>query len=96
LKSSRDDTIDELKRIEDETHILEDLSSQLENLEHKIETLSSSSMAGASVNAEDIQEVSTKIAILNALIDKIEVEISQLNSRMDDIESLRFTHRYRK
>jgi uncharacterized coiled-coil protein SlyX len=96
MSGYQDDTIRELKRIEDDTHILQYLSSQLEKLEKKIETLSETTRTEGSLNAEVIQEISTKILALNALIDKIEVEISHLNSRMDDIESLRFKYRFRE
>jgi outer membrane murein-binding lipoprotein Lpp len=95
MSNHQDDTLRELKRIEEDTHLLQDLSSQLEKLEQKIETLSLATRTEASMNAEGIQEISTKISTLSALIDKIEVEISHLNSRIDDIESLRFKHRSR-
>jgi len=88
-----DETIDEIKRTEKDTKILADLSDRLGLLEEIIEKLTISKSTRPSLNAENIQEIVSKISTLRDLIDKIEVEMEQLDSRVNDIESLRFKHR---
>ncbi len=87
------DEIDELKSIENGIQILENLSDRLGALEGKIEELAISKPLKSSSGAENIQEIVSKISTLRNLIDKIEVEMEQLDSRINDIESLRFKHR---
>jgi tetrahydromethanopterin S-methyltransferase subunit G len=79
-----------------DSRVLQALSSRLRELEQKIEAATAVGTAAVSIGAEDIQEISAKINKLTTIIDRVEVEISQLNSRIDDIESLRFRHRSRK
>jgi uncharacterized coiled-coil protein SlyX len=79
-----------------DSRVLQALSSRLRELEQKIEAATAVGTAAVSIRAEDIQEISAKITTLTTIIDRVEVEISQLNSRIDDIESLRFRHRSRE
>ncbi|MDH4212855.1 MAG: hypothetical protein OEV85_02940 [Candidatus Thorarchaeota archaeon] len=90
-----DEIVDELKRIEKNPQILETLSNRLGMVESKIEEVTLSKSMKSSFNAENIQEIVSKISALRDLIDKIEVEIEQLNSRINEIETLRFKHRSR-
>jgi chromosome segregation ATPase len=88
-----DETIEELKRIEKDTQILEQLSDRLGVLESKIEELADRKATTSSLSPENIQELVSKITALRNMIDKIEVEMVQLDLRLNDIESLRFKHR---
>jgi len=85
--------IDELKSIEKDTQVLENLSLRLGLLEGKIDELAISKPMKTSPSTENLQEIVSKITALRDLIDKIEIEIEQLNTRINDIESLRFKHR---
>ncbi len=93
MKSHSDEAIKELSRIEDETRILEELSEPLKRMERRIEDISSKQSSKSSIGAEYIQVIVTKISALRDLIDKVEVEMDQLDSRIGDIESLRFKRR---
>jgi len=88
-----DDAHDESKHIDMKTQILEQLSDRLEVLESKIEEFTLLESMNSSLSAENIQEIVTKISALRILIDKIDVEMEQLDSRINDIESLRFKSR---
>ena len=96
MKSHSDEAIKELGRIEDETRILEELSERLKKMERQMENLSSKQSGKSSIDAEYIQVIVTKISALRDLIDKVEVEMDQLDSRIGDIESLRFKRRTRE
>ncbi|PNX50337.1 MAG: hypothetical protein BV458_13410 [Thermoplasmata archaeon M9B2D] len=89
----RQEEIDELKSIEKDTQVLENLSLRLGLLEGKIDELAISKPMKTSPSTENLQEIVSKITALRDLIDKIEIEIEQLNTRINDIESLRFKHR---
>ncbi|RDE13868.1 MAG: hypothetical protein C4K48_07595 [Candidatus Thorarchaeota archaeon] len=93
MKSHSDEAIKELGRIEDETRILEELSERLKKMERQMEDISSKHSSTSSIDAEYIQVIVTKISALRDLIDKVEVEMDQLDSRIGDIESLRFKRR---
>ena len=97
MKDSTDETASELQRIEQETQVISKLSERLDNLEKKMKVLSDSrGDAPSSQTSADLQKIIMKITSLRELIDRIEIEIGQLDSRMDDIESLRFKHRSEK
>jgi uncharacterized phage infection (PIP) family protein YhgE len=88
-----DDTTDELNLTNKKPQTLERLVGRLGVLETQIQGLTLLQSMNSSLSAENIQEVVTKISALRSLIDKIEVEMEQLNSRINDIESLRFKSR---
>jgi len=89
----RQDETDGMKSIEKDTEVLESLSHKLGILEEKIEELMISKSMKSSLSTENIQEIVSKITALRDLIDKVEIEMEQLNTRINDIESLRFKHR---
>lgn len=84
---------DESDSNEKDTKALENLSHRLMALEGKIEELAILKSMKSSLSAENIQEIASKITALRDLIDKIEIEMQQLNTRINDIESLRFKRR---
>jgi methyl-accepting chemotaxis protein len=88
-----DDTLGDLKRMERDKRILEQLFDRLSVLESRMEKLSNRKSTGSSRSTENVQEIVSKISALRDMIDKIEVEMEQLDSRINDIESLRFKHR---
>ncbi|MGY5858749.1 MAG: hypothetical protein RTU63_05230 [Candidatus Thorarchaeota archaeon] len=79
-----DNTLEELRRIEEDTKVLADISTQLGKMEKHLET------AGTSLSHDEIQQIVAKMTVLRTLIDKIEVEMGQLDSRVSEIESLKF------
>ena len=94
MKDSKDDTLRELQRIEQQTQVITKLSKRLEELEEKMKEISQLDQTQTSPkSSDDIQKIMMKITSLRELIDRIEIEIDQLNSRIDGIESLRFKHR---
>ncbi|MHA1135536.1 MAG: hypothetical protein ACTSSE_03540 [Candidatus Thorarchaeota archaeon] len=82
-----DNAIEELRRIEKDTKVLEDISTRLRKMEKQLEK------AGSSLSPDEIQQIVTKMTLLRNMIDKIEVEMSQLDSRVSEIESLKFKRR---
>ena len=78
----------EIKQIESETKILSDISNRLKTLEKQLDSASDSSTLIH--DADEIQILVSKMTTLRDLIDRIEVEISNLDSRATDIESLKF------
>ncbi|TFG33966.1 hypothetical protein EU527_05780 [Candidatus Thorarchaeota archaeon] len=94
MKDSGKDALKELQMIEHKTKIMENLSKRLETLEHQMTTLSQSDIHPQSlIDKNDLQKIITKITTLRDLIDKIEIEVDQLDARITDIEALRFKHR---
>ena len=87
MSEHSDNAIEELRRIEKDTKILQDLSARLQEMDKRIET------AGTSLTPDEIQQIVGKMAALRTLIDKIEVEMGQLDSKVSDIESLKFKRR---
>ena len=90
MNEHSESTIEELRRIEDETKILEDISKRLRQMEKQIENASSPSSADSPLSTDEIQKIVSKMTALRELIDKIEVEIGQLDSQTTEIESLKF------
>ena len=86
-------TSKEPSRAEDEARVLEELSGRLKKMERRLEDISSRRPNKPSIDAEHIQRIVAKISALRDLIDKVEVEMDQLDSRIGDIESLRFKRR---
>jgi len=84
MSEHSDNAIEELRRIEKDTKILQDLSARLQEMDKQIET------AGTSLTPDEIQQIVGKMAALRTLIDKIEVEMGQLDTKVSDIESLKF------
>lgn len=84
---------DEYDSNEKDVKELENLSRRLGVLEGKIEELITSKSMKSSLSTENIQEIVSKITALRDLIDKIEIEMEHLNTRINDIESLRFKRR---
>ncbi len=93
LSEHSENAIEELRRIEKETKILEDVSTRLRQMEKQIENITFSDSASTPLGSDEIQGIVSKMAALRELIDKIEVEIDQLDSRVAEIESLKFKHR---
>ncbi len=92
-KNHSDKTGKEQSQAEDEARILEELSDRLKKMEGRMEDISSRQSNESPIDAEHIQRIVTKISALRDLIDKVEVEMDQLDSRIGDIESLRFKRR---
>lgn len=93
MSVSFDNATIELRSIKNETKIIEDVSARLLQMEKQIDnTLSSDSMSSP-LSADEIQGIVSKMSVLRELIDKIEVKIGQLGSRVTEIETLRFKHR---
>jgi len=90
MSEHSENAIEEIRRIEKETKILEDVSNRLRQMEKQIENITSSDPASSPLSSDEIQGIVSKMAVLRELIDKIEVEIDQLDSRVSDIESLIF------
>ena len=82
-----DNALEELRRIEKDTKILEDISIRLREMDMQIET------TVTSLTPDEIQQIVGKMTALRNLIDKIEVEMGQLDSKVSDIESLKFKRR---
>lgn len=93
MSEQSDTAIEELRRIENETKILEDISTRLREMEKQIDTVTSSDSSSSSLSSDEIQKIVSKMAALRTLIDKIDVEIGQLDSRVSEIESLKFKRR---
>ena len=93
MSEHSENAVEELRRIEKETQILEDVSTRLRQMEKQIETVASSDPASSPIGSDEIQGIMAKMAALRELIDKIEVEIGQLDSRVTEIESLKFKRR---
>jgi len=97
MKETKDDAVRELQRIEKESQVISKLSERLEALEEKMKQASQLNRSQSSSTAsEDLQKIILKITSLRELIDRVEIEIDQLNSRIDGIESLRFKDRTEK
>ncbi|MGY5878817.1 MAG: hypothetical protein RTV31_01145 [Candidatus Thorarchaeota archaeon] len=90
MSEHSENAIEELRRIEDETKILEDVSKRLRQMEKQIENASSPDSTDSPLSPDEIQGIVSKMNALRELIDKIEVEIGQLDSRTTEIESLKF------
>lgn len=94
MRDPNDDTLGELQKIEEKTKVLENLSTRLDVLEKQMENLTRPKLSVPhGIDRKDFQRIITKISSLRELIDKIEIEINHLDSRITDIESLRFKHR---
>ncbi|TFG32058.1 hypothetical protein EU527_11045 [Candidatus Thorarchaeota archaeon] len=94
MKDANKDALEELQKIEQKTQIIGKLSERLEKLENQMrEIAQSATSTSSSIDKNDFQKIVTKVTTLRELIDKIEIEIDQLDSRITDIESLRFKHR---
>jgi len=89
MSENSENAIEELRRIEDETKLLEDISARLRKMEKQIEN-GSSPLNTSPLTPDEIQGIVSKMTDLRDLIDKIEVEIGQLDSRTTEIESLKF------
>jgi hypothetical protein len=87
MSEHTNNAIEELRRIEKDTKILEDISARLQLMEGQLEK------AGSSLTPDEIQQIVSKMTQLRSLIEKIEVEMNQLDSRVSDIESLKFKSR---
>ena len=90
MSEHSENAIEELRRIEDETKILEDVSKRLRQMKKQIENASSPGSTDSPLSPDEIQGIVSKMNALRELIDKIEVEIGQLDSRTTEIESLKF------
>lgn len=96
MSEHSENALEELRRIEDETKILEDVSKRLRQMEKQIENATSPGSTSSPLGPNDIQRIVTKMASLRDLIDKIEVEIGQLDSGTTEIESLKFKRQTEK
>ncbi|MGQ4911125.1 MAG: hypothetical protein ACTSV3_03270 [Candidatus Thorarchaeota archaeon] len=77
----------ELKRIETGVKRIETLWSRVEGLEH-VQSLDATSNASS-----EVQDIALKIKAVRELIDKIDIKIDDLESRISSIGSLRFRTR---
>ncbi len=94
MKDSATDTTQESEEIKQQMQVISKLTERLDKLEEQIKAISQASPTHSSSQTFDyFQKIIMKITSLRELIDKVEIEIDQLNSRMDGIESLRFKHR---
>ena len=84
---------EELRSIKNETKIIEDISARLRQMEKQIDNVSSSDSMSSPLSSDEIQGIVSKMSVLRELIDKIEVKIGQLVSRVTEIETLRFKRR---
>ncbi|MCK4566729.1 MAG: hypothetical protein KAU48_05400, partial [Candidatus Thorarchaeota archaeon] len=84
---------EELRSIKNETKIIEDISARLRQMEKQIDNVSSSDSMSSPLSSDEIQGIVSKMSVLRELIDKIEVKIDQLDSRVTEIETLRFKRR---
>ena len=96
MSEHTENAIEELRRIEDETKILEDISTRLRQMETQIEKATSPVSTDSPLGPNEIQVIVSKMAALRELIDKIEVEIGKLDSRTTEIESLKFKRQTEK
>jgi len=90
MSEHTENVIEELRRIEDETKLLEAISIRLRQMEKQIENASSSSDKDSLLSSDEIQRIVSKMTTLREIIDKIEVEIGQLDSNTSEIETLKF------
>jgi uncharacterized small protein (DUF1192 family) len=88
-----DEKVDDMNLSETDAQFLDQLLHRLGVLEGKIERLTTTDYMNSTLSAVSIQEITTKISTLRDLIDKIEMELEQMNSRLSDIELLRFKYR---
>lgn len=93
MSENSESAIEELRRIEKETKILEDISIRLKELEKQLVTTASTDNSSSQLSSDEIQKIVSKMTALRNLIDKIDVEIGQLDIRVSDIESLKFKRR---
>jgi len=84
---------EDLRSIKNETKIIEDVSVRLRQMENQIDNVLTSDSSRSPLNSDEIQGIISKMSILRELIDKIEVKIDQLDSRVAEIETLRFKRR---
>jgi len=96
MSEHSENVIEELRRIEDETKMLEDISIRLQQMEKQIENATSTTNKDSPLSSDEIQRIVSKLATLRELIDKIEVEIGQLDSNTSEIESLKFKRQNEK
>ncbi|TFH05128.1 MAG: hypothetical protein E4H14_13385 [Candidatus Thorarchaeota archaeon] len=96
MSEHSENAIEELRRIEDETKILENISTRLREMEKQIENASFPDRVNSILGSDEIQGIVSKMAALRELIDKIEIEIGQLGSRTTEIESLKFKRQTEK
>jgi len=90
MSEQSENAIEELRCIEDETKMLEDISTRLQQMEKQIEYATSSSDKEFPLSPDEIQRIVSKMTALRKIIDKIEVEIGQLDSNTSEIETLKF------
>jgi len=94
LKDSTDDSNGELQKIEHRTHVLRRLSERLDIVEEKMKEFSSHGrVESPSESLSKFQEIIMKITSLREVMERVEIEIDRLDSRINRIESLRFKHR---
>lgn len=93
MSENSESAIEELRRIEKETKILEDMSIRLKELEKQLETITSSGHSSSELSSSEIQKIVSKLTTLRTLMDKIDIEMKQLDTRVSDIESLKFKRR---
>ncbi len=93
LSESSENITEELRSIKNETKIIEDISARLRQMEKQFV---SSDSVRSPLSPDEIQGIASKMSVLRELIDKIEVKIDQLDSRVTEIETLRFKHRTKR
>ena len=80
---------EDLRSIQNETKLIEDVSASLRQMEKQIDNVMSSDSASSPLSSDEIQGIVSKMSVLRELLDKIEVKIGQLDSRVTEIETLR-------
>ena len=93
ISADSENASEELRSIMDETIIIEDISARLKKMKKQIDNASSSDTTSTPLGSDEIQGIVSMMSVLRELIDKIEVTIGQLDSRVTKIETLRFKRR---
>lgn len=93
MSESYENATEDLRSIKNETKIIEDVSVRLRQMEKQIDTVLSLNSRSSPLSSDEIQGIVSKLLVLRELIDKIEVKIGQLDSRVTEIETLRFKRR---
>ncbi len=81
------DAIHELRRMEEDTKIISSISTKLWEIEKEFEK------GNVSLSSNELQHIVSKMASIRAIIDRIEIELSQLDTKSSEIESLNFKRR---
>ncbi|MHA1929849.1 MAG: hypothetical protein ACTSV2_14850 [Candidatus Thorarchaeota archaeon] len=93
ISEHSENVTEELRSIKNEAKIIEDISARLRKMEKQIDNVSSADSTSSPLGSDEIQGIVSRMSVLRELIDKIEVKTGQLDSRVTEIETLRFKRR---